>query len=95
VGKDSGYLWRLNTYWRFQEKDGGVYLQCEAVSLTRDIPIGLGWLLRPLVTKIPKESLNKILGKTRDVVQKQNSSQPSALSQGIAMIAINARIAII
>jgi hypothetical protein len=80
VGKDSGYLWRLNTYWRFQEKDGGVYLQCEAVSLTRDIPIGLGWLLRPLVTKIPKESLNKILGKTRDVVQKQNSSQPSALS---------------
>jgi hypothetical protein len=88
VGKDSGYLWRLNTYWRFQEKDGGVYLQCEAVSLTRDIPIGLGWLLRPLVTKIPKESLNKILGKTRDVVQKQNSSQPSALSQGIAIIAI-------
>ncbi|HEV2986865.1 MAG TPA: hypothetical protein VG759_00375, partial [Candidatus Angelobacter sp.] len=42
VGKDSGYLWRIYTYWRFQEKDGGVYLQCEAVSLTRDIPTGLG-----------------------------------------------------
>jgi hypothetical protein len=82
VGKDSGYLWRLYTYWRFQEKDGGVYVQCEAVSLTRDIPTGLGWLLRPLVTKIPKESLNKVLGRTRDVVQQQikNSSQPSALS---------------
>jgi len=83
VGKDSGYLWRLNTYWRFQEKDGGVYVQCEAVSLTRDIPTGLGWLLRPLVTKIPKESLNRALGRTREVVQqqiKQNSAQPSALS---------------
>ena len=76
VGKGSGYLWRLYTYWRFQEKDGGVYIQCEAVSLTRDIPTGLGWLLRPLVTKIPKESLNKALGRTREVVL---SSQPTKL----------------
>ena len=78
VGKDSGYLWRLYTYWRFQEKDGGVYVQCEAVSLTRDIPTGLGWLLRPLVTKIPKESLNKVLSRTREVVQKQISTQQAA-----------------
>jgi hypothetical protein len=78
VGKDSGYLWRLYTYWRFQEKDGGVYVQCEAVSLTRDIPTGLGWLLRPLVVKIPKESLNKVLSRTREVVQKQISTQQAA-----------------
>ena len=68
VGQGRGYLWRLNTYWRFQEKDGGVYLQCEALSLTRDIPYGLGWLLKPLVTKIPRESLNRALGQTRTVV---------------------------
>jgi hypothetical protein len=78
VGKDSGYLWRLYTYWRFQEKDGGVYVQCEAVSLTRDIPTGLGWLLRPLVVKIPKESLNKVLSRTREVVEKQISTQQAA-----------------
>jgi len=68
VGKGRGYLWRLNTYWRFEEKDGGVYMQCEALSLTRDIPLGLGWLLKPLVTKIPRESLNRALGQTRTVV---------------------------
>lgn len=68
VGQGRGYLWRLNTYWRFEERDGGVYMQCEALSLTRDIPYGLGWLLRPLVTKIPKESLSKALGQTRKVV---------------------------
>lgn len=68
VGQGRGYLWRLNTYWRFEEKDGGVYIQCEALSLTRDIPYGLGWLLRPLVTRIPKESLNRALGETRRVV---------------------------
>ena len=69
VGTGHGYLWRLNTYWRFEEKDGGVYLQCEALSLTRDIPTGLGWLLRPLVTSIPKQSLNRALGQTRTVIQ--------------------------
>ena len=68
VGHGNGYLWRLNTYWRFEEKDGGVYVQCEAVSLTRDIPFGLGWLIKPLVTKIPRQSLERALGRTREAV---------------------------
>jgi len=68
VGRGRGYLWRLNTYWRFEEKDGGVYMQCEALALTRDIPFGLSWLLKPLVTRIPKESLNRALGQTRTAV---------------------------
>jgi len=72
VGTGHGYLWRLNTYWRFQEKDGGVYLQCEALSLTRDMPTGLGWLLKPLVTSIPKASLNRALGQTRKVVLEES-----------------------
>ena len=71
VGTGHGYLWRLNTYWRFEEKDGGVYLQCEALSLTRDMPYGMGWLLKPLVTSIPKASLNRALGQTRVVVQQE------------------------
>ena len=68
VGQGHGYLWRLNTYWRFEEKDGGVYVQCEALSLTRDIPFGLGWLIKPLVTKIPRQSLDRALGRTREAV---------------------------
>jgi hypothetical protein len=81
VGAGHGYLWRLNTYWRFEEKDGGVYLQCEALSLTRDIPTGLGWLLKPLVMSIPKQSLNRALGQTRNVVieeTKHNSGVAAA-----------------
>lgn len=57
VGHDGGYLWRLNTYWRYLERDGGTYVQCEAISLTRGIPIGLGWIVGPFVTSLPKESL--------------------------------------
>src|ERR1700748_1030343 len=69
VGTGNGYAWRLNTYWRFEEKDGGVYLQCEAVSLSRDIPTGLGGLIEPMVNGIPKDSLLKILTRTRDVIE--------------------------
>lgn len=64
-GNDSGFLWRLNSFWRFQEKDGGVFVQCEAVTLTRGIPFGVGWLIRPFVTSVPRESLSHTLESTR------------------------------
>jgi hypothetical protein len=68
VGHDSGYLWRLNSYWRFLERDGGVYIQCESLTLTRDVPTGFGWLIRPFVTSIPRETLTFTLQTTRDTL---------------------------
>jgi len=56
-GHDRGFLWGMDTYWRFQEKDGGTYVECQSVSLTRDIPTGLGWVVGPFVTSVPRESL--------------------------------------
>jgi hypothetical protein len=67
-GQDSGFLWRLNSYWRFVQRDGGVYVECESISLTRDIPSGLGWMIGPLITAIPRESLERTLGSTRSAV---------------------------
>ena len=75
VGNDSGFLWRLNSYWRFLERDGGVYVQLEAISLTRDIPPGLGWLIGPFVTSIPKESLQFTLTHTRQGLAQPTSGQ--------------------
>jgi hypothetical protein len=63
-GKDGGFLWNLYTYWRFEERDGGVYIQCEAISLTRSVPFLLAWL-KPFITGVPKESLMFTLGTTR------------------------------
>ena len=71
VGHDGGYLWRLNTYWRFLERDGGTYIQCEAISLTRAIPFGVGWLVGPFVTSIPRESLSFTLETTRKMLARQ------------------------
>ena len=67
-GNDDGFLWRLNSYWRFSEANHGVYIQCEAISLTRDIPTGLNWLIAPFIESIPKESLEFTLHSTRSAV---------------------------
>jgi hypothetical protein len=75
-GKDSGFLWRLYSYWRFSDIGRGVYVQCEAVSLTRDIPTGLSWLIAPFIESIPKESLGFTLRSTRAAVLNEISSAP-------------------
>jgi hypothetical protein len=76
VGNDSGFLWRLDSFWRFVERDGGVCVQLEAISLTRDIPTGLGWLVGPFVISIPKESLEFTLTRTREALAPQSGRQP-------------------
>lgn len=70
-GWDGGYLWRLNSYWRYFDSGKGVYVQCEAISLTRDIPAGLGWLIGPMVESVPRESLEFTLQSTRNAVLRQ------------------------
>ena len=60
-----GFLWRLYSYWRFEEREGGVYLECRAISLTRDVPFGLGWAIEPIIQKLPEESLIATLECTR------------------------------
>lgn len=71
-GEDDGFLWRMETWWRLEERDGGVYLQNEVVTLTRDIPGGLAWLIEPFITKIPKETLEFTLRATRKAVLEKN-----------------------
>jgi hypothetical protein len=65
VGRDNGFLWRFNNYCLFDQRDTGTYMQCESVSLSRTVPVGLGWLIGPFVTSIPRESLTFTLSAAR------------------------------
>ena len=73
-GQDHGFMWRLNSYWAFEQTKGGVFVQCEAISLTRDIPSGLGWVIGPFVNSIPRESLEFTLNATRTAVEGKESA---------------------
>lgn len=58
---DHGFLWRLNSYWRYQQVPQGVLVELESLSLSRDIPTGLRLLTRPLVNSIARESMERTL----------------------------------
>jgi hypothetical protein len=67
-GQDDGFLWRLNSYWSFTRVHGGLQMECEAVSLTRDVPMGLGWMVTPIIADLPREALEFTLRATRKAV---------------------------
>ena len=69
VGQGHGFLWRLNAYWLLEPRPEGVYIECHAVSMSRDVPTGLGWAMKPMVTSVPRESLRDTLEDTARALQ--------------------------
>ena len=68
--QNHGFLWRLNTYWSYEERDGGLYMQIESVSLSRSVPEGFAWAIKPFVESVPKESLEFTLRSTCNALKK-------------------------
>jgi hypothetical protein len=75
-----GYIWRLHSIARYEQRDGGVYLELEGIVLTRDMPASLRWLLGPVVNHLSINSLKTTLSQTRDAV----NSLP-ARAEGLAL----------
>ena len=70
TAESHGFLWRQNTYWSYEERNGGLYMQIESVSLSRSIPRGLGWAVRPFVESVPRESLEFTLRSACNALRK-------------------------
>ena len=68
VDDGAGLIWRIYTITRFEERDGGVYIEAEAIVLSRDIPISLRWIVEPIVRRVSRESLLSSLRQTQDAV---------------------------
>ena len=65
---DQGFLWRLYSIQRYEERDGGVYAELESIALTRKVPLDLLWLLKPIIQHLPRNSMVATLQKTRQAV---------------------------
>jgi len=46
-GTGSGYVWRLHSIARYEQREGGVDLELEAIALTRDIPASVSMVRKP------------------------------------------------
>jgi hypothetical protein len=69
VGQGHGFLWRLNAYWVLEQRAEGVYMECRAISLSRDVPAALRWVMKPMLTSVPRESLQDTLEATVRALQ--------------------------
>jgi len=76
--KSNGYLWRLYSYWRIEEKDGGVYVQSESIALSRTVPWEYAWLVKPLLKDIPRKRFSAALLNTRRAITDKDYSQHPA-----------------
>jgi hypothetical protein len=68
-GASQGLLWRLNSYWLIEPRREGLYLECRAISLSRDIPNGLGWIVRPIIASLPSDSLRSTVEEARKALR--------------------------
>jgi hypothetical protein len=77
-GNDTGFLWKLNAYWRLEEREGGVYAECEAISLSRDVPFGLGHIIGGFLERFPRESMINTLRATRAAVEARQAPRTNS-----------------
>jgi hypothetical protein len=65
----SGYIWRLYNISRFEERDGGVYVELEAIALSRDVPAAVRWIVAPIIRSVSRNSLLISLRQTEEAVR--------------------------
>jgi hypothetical protein len=68
-GTGTGLIWRLFSIARYEQRDGGVYVEIEAMALSRDIPVSLRWVVEPIVRRISQSSLVTSLRQTKNAVR--------------------------
>jgi hypothetical protein len=87
AGDDRGFLWRLNAYWRYEEVPAGVIAECESISLSRDVPALLRYLVNPLIESTARESMMRTLITLRAhfarSVRPSAQERPPFLSAGV------------
>lgn len=80
-GEGPGYIWRLFSFTRFEESDGGVYIELEALGLSRDVPTLVRWLVDPIVEHLPRNSISATLEQTRNaVLARSNREDPTLVT---------------
>lgn len=76
-GKGLGILWAIDTYWRMEQRDEGTYIECEAISFSRDVPLGMDRLLAPLLHAFAEDSLERTLAANKRAILSLTASHPA------------------
>ncbi len=83
-GEGHGIIWRLFAITRLMERDGGVYVELEAIALSRDLPGSMRWLVEPLVRRVSRSSLATSLEQTGNAVRQRHEIASKPVKSGMS-----------
>ena len=67
-GEGGGYIWKLFSVVRLEQRDGGVYVEVEAIALSREIPGALRIVVDPIVRRVSRNSVLTSIQQTEEAV---------------------------
>ena len=73
---DRGFIWALDDYWRLEEKDGGVYVECEALLLSRQVPAVFRWIANGIIARAAERLLAGTLKSTARLMRDSSAADP-------------------
>jgi len=85
AGDDHGFLWRLNSYWRYEQADGGVLVELESLTLSRDIPSVFRPMVLPIIDRVARESMTRTLASLRRRFACAPNCTPASPSLGLSL----------
>lgn len=80
----TGYVWRLYSIARFEQGDNGVYVEVEAIALSRDIPVAVRWLVNPIVRRVSRNSMLISLQQTQEAAHSTEAANREAKTPALA-----------
>jgi hypothetical protein len=80
----TGFVWRLHSIARFEQRDGGTYVELEAIALSRDVPVALRWIVNPIVRRVSRNSMLLSLQQTEDAVRSTEAENRKGKSSTVA-----------
>ena len=78
AGHDSGYLWRAATFNYLEARDDGVFVETEALGLSRRFPPLLGWIIEPTARRLGRSSVERSLRDFKQAVNKRARTRQQA-----------------
>lgn len=73
-GEGAGYVWSASTMSRFEERDGGVYIEMETIVLSRDVPVAMREVANPIIRRVSRSTLVTSLDETRKAVERTTAA---------------------
>ncbi len=78
VSASHGYVERVFTIVRYQESEKGVSVEMETLTLSRDVPAPIRWMIAPAIQRFSRQTITNTLESLRASVQRAHTFESAS-----------------